>query len=266
MDRMPLLDLFAGELRRLRTKAGLSQEALGEQICYSASLVASVEQCRRAPREEFTQRCDDALHGEGLLLRIREAILKESLMPWFREWVTIEQEATALCSFEPLVVPGLLQTEDYTRALYEGASHLVGDQVEQPLAARLDRQKVLDRPRPPLLVAVLDYTVLERPVGGPKVMREQLRHLVAVGDRTRVHLHVVPRGVGAYPGLNGAFVIATPPEGDDLAYLDNQLKGTIVERTVDVNSLRQHWESVRAEALPHGATLKMISEAAESWT
>ncbi|WP_230462529.1 DUF5753 domain-containing protein [Micromonospora sp. CP22] len=157
--------------------------------------------------------------------------LKESLMPWFREWVTIEQEATALCSFQPLVVPGLLQTEEYARALYEGASHLVGDQVEQPLAARLDRQKVLDRPNPPLLVAVLDYTVLERPVGGPKVMREQLRHLVTVGNRTRVHLHVVPRGVGAYPGLNGAFVIATTTDGDDLAYLDNQLRGAIAERS-----------------------------------
>ena len=266
MDRMPMLELFAGELRRLRTKAGLSQESLAEQVNYSASLVASVEQCRRPPREEFTQRCDDALAGEGLLVRIREAILKESLMPWFREWVTIEQEATALCSFQPLVVPGLLQTEGYARALYEGASQLVGEQIEQPLAARLDRQKVLARPNPPLLVAVLDYTVLDRPVGGPKVMRDQLRHLVEVGRRPRVHLHVVPKDVGAYPGLNGAFVIATPAEGEDLAYLDNQLRGTIVERTVDVNSLRQNWESVRAEALPHGATLKMISEAAESWT
>ncbi|GGM33705.1 transcriptional regulator [Micromonospora sonchi] len=261
-----MLELFAGELRRLRTKAGLSQEALGEQISYSASLVASVEQCRRPPREEFALRCDDALHGEGLLVRIREAILKESLMPWFREWVTIEQEATALCSFEPLVVPGLLQTEEYARALHEGASQLVGDAMEQQVAARIARQKVLIRPNPPLLVAVLDYTVLERPIGDPKVMQEQLRHLVEVGRRTRVHLHVVPKGVGAYPGLNGAFVIATPPEGEDLVYLDNQLQGTIVERTVDVNLLRQNWESVRAEALPHRATLKLISEAAESWT
>ncbi|MFI7076290.1 Scr1 family TA system antitoxin-like transcriptional regulator [Micromonospora sp. NPDC049903] len=266
MDRLPMLELFAGELRRLRTKAGLSQEALGQQISYSASLVASVEQCRRAPREEFTVRCDDVLHGEGLLVRVREAILKESLMPWFREWVTIEQEATSLCSFQPLVVPGLLQTEGYARALYEGASHLVGDQVEAPLAARLARQKVLARPNPPLLVAVLDHTVLERPVGGPKVMREQLLHLVEVGRRIKVHLHIVPKGVGAYPGLNGAFVIATPPEGDDIAYLDNQMRGSIVERTVDVNSLRQNWEAVRAEALPQGATLKMISEAAEAWT
>ncbi|MFY1693651.1 helix-turn-helix domain-containing protein [Plantactinospora sp. WMMB782] len=266
MDRLPMLELFAGELRRLRTAAGLSQEALGERIRYSASLVAGVEQCRRPPREEFTLRCDDALGADGLLLRIRSAILRESLMPWFREWVTIEQEATALCSFEPLVVPGLLQTERYARALHEGASQLVGDEMEQQVAARLARQEILRRDSPPQLVAVLDYTALERPVGGPDVMREQLRHLLEVAARPRIHLHVVPKGVGAYPGLNGAFVIATPPEGGDVAYLDNQLQGTIVERTADVHSMRQTWESVRAEAMPHGATLTLISEAAKSWT
>jgi hypothetical protein len=266
MDRLPMLELFAGELRRLRTRAGLSQEALGEQISYSASLVAAVEQCRRPPREEFTERCDAALQADGLLTRIRETLIRESLMPWFREWVTIEQEATALCSFEPMVLPGLLQTEEYARALHEGASQLVGDEMEQQVAARLARQAILTRDSPPLFVAVLDYTALERPIGGAKVMREQLRHLVEVSRRPRVHLHVVPKGVGAYPGLNGAFVIATPPEGDDVAYLDNQLQGTIVERTVDVHSLRQTWESIRAEAMPHGATLKLISEAAESWT
>ncbi|MFC4106107.1 Scr1 family TA system antitoxin-like transcriptional regulator [Micromonospora zhanjiangensis] len=266
MELSPLFDLFAGELRRLRTAAGLSQEALGEKINYSASLVAAVEQCRRPPRLEFAERADAVLGADGLLLRIRAALLREVVLPWFREWVAIEREATGLCSFEPLVVPGLLQTEDYARALHEGASQLVGEPMEQQVAARLERQSVLTRPNPPLLVAVLDYTVIERPVGGPKVMRDQLRHLVEVGSRTRVHLHLVPRDVGAYPGLNGAFVLATPPDADEIGYLDNQLHGTFVERTADVRSLRQSWEAVRAEAVSHGQTIKMISEAAEAWT
>ncbi|PYC64258.1 DNA-binding protein [Micromonospora arborensis] len=266
MDRLPMLELFAGELRRLRTTAGLSQEALSERINYSASLVAAVEQCRRPPRLEFTERSDRVLDADGLLLRIRETMIRESVMPWFREWVTIEQEATALRSFQPLVLPGLLQTEAYARALYVGASQLAEHQVDQPVAARLQRQEILAREEPPLFVAVLDHTVLERPVGGPAVMREQLRHLLKVGRRPRVHLHLVPRDVGAYPGLNGAFVIATPPDGDDVAYLDNPLQGTVIERQVDVRSLRQSWESVRAEAMSHGQTLRMISEAAEAWT
>ncbi|MFG1737696.1 Scr1 family TA system antitoxin-like transcriptional regulator [Micromonospora chalcea] len=266
MIRVPLWELFAGELRRLRTDAGLTQEALGERVSYSASLVAAVEQCRRAPRAEFTERCDEVLNGGGLLVRIRDALMQEALMPWFREWVGIEQEATALRSFQPLVVPGLLQTEEYARALHEGASPLVGDAMEQQVAARMARQVVLDRPAPPQFVAVLDHSVLTRAVGGPKVMREQLSHLVEVGRRPRVHLHLVPDTVGAYPGLNGAFVLATPADGDDVGYLDNQLHGTIVERHADVKSLRQTWESVRAEAMPHGATLAAITEAAKRWS
>ncbi|MBU8858508.1 MULTISPECIES: helix-turn-helix transcriptional regulator [unclassified Micromonospora] len=266
MIRVPLWELFAGELRRLRTDAGLTQEALGERVSYSASLVAAVEQCRRAPRAEFTERCDEVLNGGGLLVRIRDALMQEALMPWFREWVSIEQEATALRSFQPLVVPGLLQTEGYARALHEGASPLVGDAMEQQVAARLARQSVLDRPAPPQFVAVLDHSVLARAVGGPKVMQEQLAHLVEMGRRPRVHLHLVPETVGSYPGLNGAFVLATPADGDDVGYLDNQLHGTIVERHADVKSLRQTWESVRAEAMPHGATLAAISEAAKRWS
>ncbi|MCY9555754.1 DUF5753 domain-containing protein, partial [Paenibacillus apiarius] len=155
---------------------------------------------------------------------------------------------------------------EYIRALHAGASPLVGEAMEQQVAARLARQPVLDRPAPPQFVAVLDHSVLSRAVGGPKVMREQLEHLVEMGRRPRVHLHLVPETVGAYPGLNGAFVLATPADGDDVGYLDNQLHGTIVERTVDVNSLRQTWESVRAEAMPHGATLAAISEAAKRWS
>jgi transcriptional regulator with XRE-family HTH domain len=103
VDHLPMMDLFAGELRRLRQLAGLSQEALAEQVSYSASLVAAVEQCRRPPRLDFVERCDTVPRTDGLLVRIREAITRESLMPWFREWVSIEREAGVLRSFEPLV-------------------------------------------------------------------------------------------------------------------------------------------------------------------
>ena len=113
---------------------------------------------------------------------------------------------------------------------------------------------------------MLDEYILRRPVGGPAVMADQLRHLVEVGRRPRVHLHVVPAGAGAYPGLNGAFVLATPPEGDDAAYLDNQLQGHIVQRQADVLSLREAWESVRAVALPHQQSVEMITEAAQAWS
>ncbi|MGI5215685.1 helix-turn-helix domain-containing protein [Plantactinospora sp. CA-290183] len=266
MAHPPTLELFAEELRLCRTAAGLSQDALGTEIRFSASLVAAVEQCRRIPRLEFTARCDDVLKTGGRLERIRKKLGQEVVLAWFREWVQIEREATMLRWYEPLVVPGLLQTEEYARALLCGASRFTEDELEQQVVGRLERQAVLDRNPPPLFVAVLDEYILRRPVGGPAVMAEQLRHLAELARRPRVHLHVVPSATGAYPGLNGAFVLATPPEGDDAAYLDNQLHGYVVQRQADVLSLAETRESVRARVLSHDESVHMIEEAAKAWS
>lgn len=263
-----MLELLAEELRRARTGAGMSQEVLAKELNYSASLVAMVEQCRRVPRQEFTRRCDDALGTGGILSRIREKLRREALLPWFREWAAAEQQAVALRWYEPLVVPGLLQTEAYARALLTGAGRFrfTADEIEQHVASRLERQEVLHRENPPHFVAVLDEYALRRAIGGPAVMRAQAQHLLELGARPRVHLHVVPGTAGAYPGLNGAFVLATLDGGEDLAYLDNQLQGQIADRPADVQSLRDTWEAVRAEALPHQRSVELIEEVAKSWS
>jgi len=259
-------ELFASELRRLRTDAGLSQEALADKIRYSTSLVAAVEQGRRPARLEVAERCGTILGGGGLLIRLREATLQESLVPWFREWAAIEQEALSLRSFQTLVLPGLLQTPAYARGMYAGGTPLPADDLEQIIAGRIARQEILEREHPPLLVAVLDYTVLERPVGGPETMREQLLHLADLADRPSVHLHVVPKDVGGYLGFGGPFVIATTPDGKDIAYLDNQSKGVVVDGTEELRFLWHAWEAVRADAMPQRHTRALILEAVKQWT
>ena len=120
------LALFGAELRHYRTAAGLSQEQLGDQIGYSAALVGAVETARRMPTEDFTARCDlvDELDTGGALLRLR-AHLRDQLHrqvwpPWFREWPSIEREALSLRTWELAVIPGLLQTADYARAILRG--------------------------------------------------------------------------------------------------------------------------------------------------
>ena len=262
----PLLVLLADELRRARTAAGMTQDAVAREISYSASLVAAVEQARRVPRPEFTRRCDELLKTDGLLTRIREKMRHEPLLDWFREWARIEEEATLLRWYEPLVVPGLLQTEAYARALHEGASPLTGEEMEQQVAARMERQRVLHRDKPPRLVAALDEYVLRRAVGGPAVMRAQLEHLVEMGRPHHVFLHVVPAGAGAYRGLNGPLVLASAPDAEDVAYLDNQIHGHVVEDPAHVQSIQQTWESVLADALPHRQSIDLIAEAARTWS
>ncbi len=134
----------------------------------------------------------------------------EAYPAWFRDWVEIEREAVSLRWFEPLLIPGLLQTEEYARAVL-AAAHPASpqDEVERLVSARMDRQAILDQAGPPLLWVILDEGVLTRPVGGPAVMRDQIERLIKAARQPRIVLQVVPLGAGAHAGLAGRFAIAS---------------------------------------------------------
>ncbi len=135
------------------------------------------------------------------------------------------------------------------------------------MAARIDRQGVLTRDRSPLLSAVVDEHVLRRGVGGPEVMREQVRHLVKLGSTLpRVRIQVVPMSAGAYVGLGGPFVIATSLPGDDLVYLAGQRHGQVIDRGDYVRQVVEVWESIRGEALSQQQSLDLMADVAETWT
>ncbi|MFI7488648.1 Scr1 family TA system antitoxin-like transcriptional regulator [Micromonospora echinaurantiaca] len=267
MERSTMLDHFAEELRLARATSGMSQSALAEALSYSGALVAKVETCERRPSLDFARRCDAVFGADGRFERIQRRISRETVVPWFRDWAGIEQEATALRWFEPLYVPGLLQTEGYARAILVGAGLFAADEIEQQVATRLDRQGVLTRERPPLLTAVIDEHVLRRCVGESEVMREQLRHLVKVCSALpRVRIQIVPLSAGAYAGLDGPFVIATSPAGEDVVYLEGQRHGQVIDRAEYVRQMVEVWESIRGEALSQQQSLELIAEVAETWT
>jgi hypothetical protein len=203
----------------------------------------------------------------GLFARIQRRLSEETVMPWFREWAAIEQEAEALRWSEPLFVPGLLQTEAYARAVFRASGLQSDDEVERQIAARLNRQEILTRERPPLLTVVIDEFVLRRATGGPEVMREQLLHLAKLGTSLpRVRIHVVPASVGAHAGVDGPFVIATSPAGENIVYLECQRPGQVLDRAEDVNWMVEVWESIRGQALPQQQSTELILEIAETWT
>ncbi|MER7458602.1 helix-turn-helix transcriptional regulator [Micromonospora sp. NPDC126480] len=187
-------------------------------------------------------------------------------LTWFRPWQEIEREAISLRWFEANVLPGLLQTEGYARAVLTAAGrHAPGD-IERLVAGRLARQGILRRDDPPQFTAVVDEAVLRRPVGGRETMREQLRALVAACAAPHVRLHVVPAAVGAYAGLNGPFVIAASADHRMAGYLDTQLQGQVVSDPADIAAILAAWENVRGEALSHWQSVDLIAEVAESWT
>jgi len=216
-----LLALFAEELKVARSRAGLSQEQLGDKIGYSASLVAKIETCRGAPTLDFAQRGDDALETGGTLARMHKFVGKAPFPSWFRPFVDYEAGATSLRLFEHVLVPGLLQTEDYARAVLATRPNTTEEEIDRLVSARLARQEILARDDPPLLWVVLDEGVLHREVGdNSEVMRGQLLHLAQMSRRPNVTVEVVPYSAGAHSGLLGAFAVAEFEDAPAIAYLE----------------------------------------------
>ncbi|MFC6020512.1 Scr1 family TA system antitoxin-like transcriptional regulator [Plantactinospora solaniradicis] len=267
MERPAMLEHFAEELRLARTKRDMSQAELAEASNYSPAMIAKVEACERRPSLDLARRCDTIFGTDGLFERIQRKIGQETVVGYFREWAAVEQEAKALRWFEPTYVPGLLQTEAYARAVLASSGLLTPEETEQQVVTRLDRQEILTRATPPLLTFVMDESALRRAIGGPAVMREQLLHLVKVGAALpRVRIHVVPASAGAYAGLDGTFVIATPPVGEQVVYFEGHIHGQMVDRPDQVQHMLDVWDSVRGEALPHQQSIELIAEVAQTWS
>lgn len=259
--------LFAYELRKWRHRAGLTQEQLGEKIGYSAGMVASVETLAKPASEDFARRCDSVLGADGTLFRIWK-MAKAATPTWFRPWLEVEREATTLKSWEPLNLPGLLQTEAYARQLFMGVPGLTAEQVEQGVAARMARRAILEREEPPDVWLVIDEGVLSRPVGSPAVMREQLLHLVeTVRQMPRVSVQILPIAAQCMYGLSGAFAIAQIRVGiPDTVYLETAYSGQTTEDPRVVTDIHRRFEAIRSEACPQHVSIGLIKEAAERWT
>ncbi len=265
------LDFFGAEVRRWRNAAGLSQEQLGQRIGYSGALVGKVETGDRAPSLDFAEGCDRALPtADGLFGRLYELARHwdGGYPSWFTEWVEAERRAITLRTWQPLLVPGLLQTPDYARALFlawHGSDS--DDQVDQLVNARIERQAIFRPPDPPSLWAVLDEGVLRRRIGSGPTMRDQLLHLLAVSERSTITVQVVPAEAGAHVGLLGAFSIAAFVNAPGIVYLDTPDQGQIMERPSAVAKVSGIFDQVRAEALPRGVSRDLIRRVAEEqWT
>ena len=261
------LSVFAGELRHARTGHALSQEQLAEKIAYSSSLVGMVEACRRIPSMDFARRCDEALETGGVLERMHSLVAGEAYPSWFRPFVELEQAAASLRTWEPVLVPGLLQTVGYARAVLKAARPTDPDeQIAQAVTARIERQQILARDEPPMLWAVIDEAALRRPVGGNHVMGEQVVRLLDAAQQPRIIIQVVPLAVGANAGMTGAFVIASFASQPDAVHLDSAGAGLIAESAEVVAACAFTFDSLRADALSPAQTLDMLRSEADRWT
>src|SRR5580704_238549 len=171
------LSLFSDTLREARHKAGLSSDELGAKLGYSGATIRSVESGHRVPKPDLAKRADE-FFGFPKIFEMMEERLRDLPFPAsYRPFVPHERAARVLRIFEHVLIPGLLQTPEYARAVLGKKPHTTEDEVENLLAARLARQEIITGDEPPLMYALLDEAVLHRPIGGPEVMHGQVVHL-----------------------------------------------------------------------------------------
>lgn len=263
----PTADLIRAQLRRMRTAAGLSQEEFGKLVHYSGSMISAVELGQRPLDRLFLARADEVLNSGGLLIALYKMMERERQPSWFRPWLDAERTARQLRCFHPTLIPGLLQTENYARAVIRCDDLLSDEEVEKRVAARMDRKAILAQPDPPQLIAVIDEAALHRRGESFRgLMIQQIEHLLTCAERPNISIHIIPLTVGVHVGLAGPFTLARGADGGWIAGMENQLTVESEDGDANVGALLARWETIRNEALPRGQSIELLKEVVTSWT
>ncbi|MFF7309234.1 Scr1 family TA system antitoxin-like transcriptional regulator [Streptomyces sp. NPDC008137] len=246
------LRTFGAVVQALREHVGLSRVDLGDRVRYSKHTVESVELGRRMPDKAFVERAEEALGNTGALRKAARHLTRgeAGLAAWFRQWARLEREAVSLCTYECRLVPGLLQSEAYARAVFEGTIPLRTDEeLEQQLAARMERQAMMrERPTVPFSFIVEEH-VFRRRFGDAEAMRELYDHVLELSAPRNVTLQVVPLEAGLHPCLDGPVRILETPAGQRLGYSEGQENGRLISDRKEVSLLCQRYETLRSQAL-----------------
>lgn len=255
------------QVRLLRERAGLTQRELGERLGYSEDLISSLERGRRTPQREFLEAADELLGAGGLLRATVEDVEKAKARArvrhpaWFRDYARLEASAVEINFFSMVTVPGLLQTEDYARVTFTVRQPLWAEEIiDQRVAARMARQELLTGWPPPIVTAVIDEAVLRRDIGGRKVQKDQLRHLLHVGRLRSTTLQVLPLGCDENPGVDGPFVLLTPRGKSPVAYLEVQGTSHLITEPEEVRMLAARYGAIRGQALTPRESLALMQE------
>lgn len=261
------LGYFGEELRIAREARGLSIRELAAQTSYSYQQVGNVETGRRTPSEPFANEVDSALETGERFARILRRVLEEALPDWFQGAAREEARAMRIQTYQCQVVHGLLQTEEYARALIRAAQpRAAQDRVEALVAARMARQAIFQGERPPYFWAILDEAVLRRPVGGPEVMARQMERLLKDCESPNMTIQVLPFAAGAHAATEGSFLLWSYQDRSDVLYVEGLSTATLKESVADVENARLTYDLLQAAALPREQSAAMVRDALEGYT
>ncbi|KMS68928.1 XRE family transcriptional regulator [Streptomyces viridochromogenes] len=240
------LDYYGYELRRRREAAGLRLRDLGDVVFCTGSLIGQIETARKVPQREFSERVDAALGTDGFFSGLVGLVLRSQLPTWFQPFADMEAKATYISTYQCQLVYGLLQTKEYARAVLATGQP---DKLDELLAARMERQRILKREQPPVTLVVLDEAVLHRPIGGREVMRDQLLHLLSLKDERWIRLQVLPFRVGEHASLDGSFTLLRFDDDPDVIYTEDLISGHMTANPETIRDAALRYAGLQGAAL-----------------
>ncbi|WP_371669834.1 helix-turn-helix transcriptional regulator [Streptomyces sp. NBC_00289] len=258
--------VFGEVLKHFREATLLTQEGLAREIPCDRSHVARVEAGTRVPQDTFAKKCDELLTTGGVLLRLWSRIdwyPQVEHPDWFRRRAEMDEVAVALREYQVQVVPGLLQTEDYARALFSRVAR--GEEVEERVRARLSRQRRFLADGGPMYVVILDESCLRNVVGSPAVMRAQCAHLLDVGRRPNIRIQIAPAGRPALVRPNAPMSLIKLPDGREWVYSESLDRGHFNDDPTVCARHGQTYDVLRADAPSAAESAALISDVLEGY-
>ncbi|MFL6056320.1 MAG: helix-turn-helix domain-containing protein [Actinoallomurus sp.] len=247
--------LFAHKLRRYRDANGWTQDALADRVGCTGDLISKIETAKRSATTSMSEDFDRLFALDGYFTELQPLAARELALGWFRPFLEAEGTASSMHIFEPMLITGLLQNEDYARAVLTAGNH--PDKVEQLVATRMERQQILRRDEPPWIVLLLAEYAVRRKVGGPEVMRAQLQRLLDAMQEPNVNIQVVPEEAPVY--LSGAFTIMGFRQGLEVAYAETAGGlSDLIKEPQQVEKRKIRFDLIRSVAMPAPESEKLI--------
>lgn len=258
---------YGSELRREREQMGLSQDQLGERVFCSGTYIGQFESATRRPQPDLSRLLDQVFGTGQHFQRLCELARKSKHADYFADAAELEKLARTISEYAPMLVPGLLQTEAYARALVGEAQRFEPqEKVEELVRARIEREAILDGPVSPQLWIVLHEAALRVPVGGAAVMAEQLTSIVDTARTNRqVLVQVLPFTAGAEAFLNGTTIQMTFGDAPAVTYMESAYTGQLIDEPRLVAQYQRAYDLVRAASLPPDASLALVTSVAKEY-
>ena len=253
------LTAFAAQLKAWRKSRDWSQGDLAAKLAYSDSLVSGIETMAKTPTLDFAKRCDEVFGTPGTFVSLHELVSREAWPSYFAPVIDFENQAVRIHEWEMRVVPGLIQTEDYARAVIRAGKPRFGDaELERKVNGRIERHRLFERDNPPMYWVVLHEGALRQVIGSPAIMGEQLNKIIEVARTPDIVVQVLPFAASDHPGTDGPITVFDFPDAPSAAYMECNGGGMITESPEEVAELMTTMNMLRAAALPQRESIDLL--------